>query len=228
MILALVCATVMPCAFAVPAWDKVSLEAAEKFLRVNADGVASDIHQAEQFPDGARGFYIETLPPLRAYTPKAGESAEDQMLGQTVCGAQLMVLAKAGDSVSALTRRNASILTRTEFEIVDVVRARAGLLVGPRVSVVRVGGEVVDQGVRLRVVEERGGALVSGQTYWLALVQPKGSASQDFFLSGDPVPVRAGRIEPWSGRWEKFRSGDAFAAVKEEVRRVSRRQQCGE
>ena len=227
-ILALLCATVMPCAFAVPAWDKTSLEVAEKYLRVNPSGVAGDIHQADQFPDGARGFYVENLPPLRAYTPEAGKSAKDQMLAQSFCGAHLIVLAKAGDSVSALTSRNASILTRTEFEIVDVVKSRSGLQAGQRVSVVRLGGEVVDQGVKLRVADERGDPYIQGQTYFLALARPKDSASQDFFMRSDPVPVRAGRIDPGSGRWEKFLSGEKYTSMKQEILRVSRSKQCAE
>lgn len=174
--LALLCAVVMPStfvlAFTVPAWDQTSLEAAETFLRVNADGAAPDIHNAEQFPDGARGFYVETLPPLRAFAPDPAMSAQDQMLAQSFCGADVIVLAKAGNSVSALTRRNTSILTRTEFETIDVVKSRSGLQAGQRLSVVRLGGEVVDQGVKLRVVDERGDPYREGQTYFLVLVRP--------------------------------------------------------
>lgn len=225
-ILALLCATLAPCVFAVPPWSKASLDAAEEFLHLNTHDAAPDIHQADAFPDGARGFYVDTLPPLRAYLPGTDQSAEDQMLGQSFCDAQLMVLAEARDSVATLTRRNASILTRTEFEIIDVVRSRPGLKSGQRVSVVRLGGEVVDKGLKLRVAEERVPAFTQGQTYFLALVRPDRPAASDFFMRGDPVPVRAGHIEPASGRWEKFHSGEAYATMRREMLRVARIRRC--
>lgn len=228
--LALLCAVGMPFtfAFAVPAWDQTSLEAAETFLRVNADGAAPDIHHAEQFPDGARGFYVESLPPLRTLTPNPAMPDKDQMLAQTFCSADVIVLARAGDSVSALTRRNTSILTRTEFETIDVVKSRSGLQAGQRLSVVRLGGEVIDQGVTLRVVDERGDPYRQGQTYFLVLVRPRDSASQDFFMRDDPVPVRAGRIAPGSGRWETFAAGETYTSMKQHIVRVSRRKPCAE
>ncbi len=219
---------VVPCAFAVTPWDQSSVRAAEKYLRVNPNGTAPDIHQADLFPDGARGFYVENLPPLRSYVPQAGKSAADQMLGQTFCGAPLIVLAKALDSVSALTSGNASILTRTEFEIEDVVRSRSGLQAGQRVSVVRLGGEVKEQGMTLRVADERGEPYLQGKSYFMALTRPGDAAGIDYFLHGDPVPVRAGRIEPGSGRWEKFLTGEKYANMKQEILRVSRDKQCAD
>lgn len=218
--LAVICTTIIPTAFAVPAWDKASLEAAESFLHVNPAGADADIHKADRFPDNARGFYVEALPPLRTYTPEVGKSARDQMLAQSFCGADLIALAKAGDSFSTLTSGNASILTRTEFEVVDVVKSRSGRRAGQRVSVVQIGGEVIDQGVRLRVVDERGDPLIEGQTYLLTLVRPTDSSSQDFFARGVPVPVRAGRIDHGSGRWEPFVGGGTYKAVKQEMLRM--------
>ena len=148
-----------------------------------------DPHSAPRFLDGARGFLQGKPIAMRVVPvfPARITSFTDYKYWSAGCSRALIVTATSIDSSSFLAYRKQSILTQFRFRIDDVIRAPAGIGVGAIVSVVRVGGDVVDDGERLRVVSDGDGSpYLPGQRY-LLLARSSNELEMSRFVSSSPT-----------------------------------------
>jgi hypothetical protein len=223
------------CIAAIPASGEIAPDQQERLAKKAAvadvefkNERREDLHSSKKiFDDGAKGFEYLLGPPHR---PLSGRpefaTREEEMLFQSYCFASTILRARNIGSDAVLLPRKDMIVTNSTFAITGVLKPAAGIQVGTRISVMNVGGEMVDKGSRLRVHNHQFGGYKVGQEYILILNRIKGSDELDFRSAAPVIDVANERIYPVGGKWEVFRAGTEFETFASELRRAGGLSTC--
>jgi hypothetical protein len=170
------------------------------------------LHGAHGFPDGARGEITMALPGRLSIDDRLANE-DDMRFHGIVCGAAAIVSATAVDSISFLSGSKSKVFTRSTFTVVDVLKPAAGVETGGVISVTALGGQVDDEGERLRLVNASLAPVVPGASYLLTLQR---GSSGDRFYAIKVIALKGDRLGPIGGEWAGFsrdmRTLDEFRA----------------
>lgn len=192
-------------------------------------GQAVSLHDSTiKFPDGAKGFEMypgtdATVGPHHGYS-----SADDRDAQASFCDADAVVRARAGASIAHLAPKKDMIVTATTFVITDNIKPAAGAnVVGDVIDVVRKGGEVVDQGAKLRVVVHERADYRDGQEYLLFLKAASSGASNIFHAEdASTLAVDGDTFFADGAAWHVFRNGDSYTASRAHLTQLVAQNPC--
>lgn len=121
------------------------------------------------FGDGARGedARISTELPPRRFAPFP--SPADRGLHALICRTPTVVSGILLSSIARLDSAGDMIVTLARFRVDDPIKAPPGIAAGTTLTVIREGGEVTDNGIRLRLHAVGRDNFVPGQRYVLML-----------------------------------------------------------
>src|SRR5437868_5798882 len=103
------------------------------------------LESRERFADGARGAMV-TMIVDGVHDPELHpeyRSQEEQMLQEDMCHRQAVVLARAHEPRAQINAAHTMIYSKTDFDIVEVLKGDAGMQPGDMIAVERRGGEVL-------------------------------------------------------------------------------------
>jgi len=195
---------------------------------VGGRGHSVDLHSADTFPDGARGYSVGTLEehdltPIGPFKNEAEAQFHD-----LYCRAATIVIAREVSAQSILSTKNDMIFTLFQFLVTDTLKPSPDASIGAQIEVMRFGGEVTDNGELLRVQYAGQVPFTSGKTYLLVLNRDAQNSSSHFFGSNrETIPVKNGRIYPPSGSWATFVSGELLTSIHERTNEMSATAACG-
>ena len=181
-------------------------------------------HRTFAFPDGVKGVQIlRILDGIFPDRPVGIKSDVDHELWAGYCASTVIVSAVNIDSVAALTSDKSMIFTISRFRVVDVVRQDDGVAIGTELRWVRPGGELVDDGERLRAVLNGFTPLVAGATYFLELYRNTGLPADTFVTDRRPIEVKdSGVLTPaWKGMKDR-----RYDVLKRDMQRVAALAPC--
>lgn len=181
------------------------------------------------FSDGAKGF-------TKYYVPEAGwasfkpyASKDDQGLHEGYCSSDAVVRAKNISSTTYLSEAKDTLITASDFAVVDVIKGDPHDVaqVGNTIKVVRIGGEITDQGEKLRVTVAGRPDYIHGKEYLLFL-NGKPSASSMPFRADSYITIKISnnRVYPSDKTWLGFKPGDSYNSIISRIHQLSATFQC--
>lgn len=205
-----------------------SAAAAEDRFQVKRLYKRSLHEEGKAFPDGAKGLSIGTASESPIISgSKAFKDAAEEVLFRTQCSADAMIIAKVVSQAPTLSSGKEMIFTSSQLSILSVLKPGLGLQAGGQTSVLQLGGEVVDAGQRLRVVDQTNKLFSIGTQYLMVLHQNHGArGAQDLFVERNSPVVKDDRIYPDRPKWHVFISGTPVADVQAELQRVAGLSNC--
>ena len=186
---------------------------------------SGDLHtKTFGFPDGVKGILISRI--VDGFFPDrpAGITSDvDHELWAGYCRSTVIVSAVNVDSVAALTSDKSMIFTTSRFRVADVVRQDADIAVGTELRWVRPGGELVDDGERLRAVLNGFTPFVPGSVYFLELYRNTGLPADTFVTDRRPIEVKDNGvlIPAWKGMTDR-----PYDVLKRDMLRVASLAPC--
>jgi hypothetical protein len=213
------------------------LRAAEQRLR-DPYRPPKNLHEAEVWPDGARGYGIgnpqgvRIAPPVPPPPPFRTEL--EWFTFETYCRWDAIVQAILLDSTPVLTADKSLIYTVSHFAVVDTIKSDAPFTPGEHLVAYRVGGEVVDAGEKLRIATPDMAAFEPQNAYILMLQRDKSASARQYSIPMRiTITVRNEKVYPIAGKYawltgaEPFLSGRSYAEVRNTFVRVASLQSCG-
>jgi hypothetical protein len=211
------------------------MSAAEAAYRSLDSLNSPDLHSLSKDRDGVRGYDVGeacqcVLIPLGPFPSEAEAEFHDRL-----CRTTSVVVARDIGAQSFLSDDKRIIFTLTEFQVVNVFKSSPDAQVGARIGVMRFGGEVTDDGERLRVEYSGQIPYREGQEYLLLLGRNAGATTTYFFGPNDEtVVVQDGRIyptvqetdPPTPPKWGPFVPGERLEKVREEIDDISALAPC--
>lgn len=207
---------------------QVEVVKTQYFTRIGAPSF--NLHNAKvAFPDGAKGLteYRLSEDGWGGFDPYANFS--DKGLHAQYCASEAVVLATNLSSVSYLSHAKDTLITVSDFAVIDVIKGdlQGVARVGKTIEVVRLGGEVTDAGEKLQFTVSGRPDYSAGNDYLLFL---KGKPSTRFmpFHADDFVTVQVlnHRVYPSEKKWGGLGLGDSYYDVSDRINRLSATFQC--
>jgi hypothetical protein len=135
------------------------------------------LHEAEQGPDGTRGYGVGA-PMIRRVAlpdppPPPFKTERDWETHYQYCAWDAIVKATLIDSTPVLTSDKTLIYTVSHFAVVDTIKSDVPFTVGQQFVAYRSGGEVEDDGEILRIAALDSAAFEPQKTYILRLRRDK-------------------------------------------------------
>jgi hypothetical protein len=189
---------------------------------------APSLHSQETLPDGARGF-LRPVP--QAYenpnvrVPPPFQSKDQWYAHLAYCNADVIVVGELVDSTPVLMSSKAAIYTVSRFTVVQVIKG--SMLPGQIITTYRLGGEVTDEGERLRVEMPDTPAYKLDTEYLLPLTQDR-VAGRIQYVAPDygTILVKGGRVSSNLGKWAGFLPGTTYAEVASTFAHVASEAGC--
>jgi hypothetical protein len=191
---------------------------------------SANLHSAKVgFPDGVKGFTTYKLDEAGWGSSKPYANFSDRGLHTRSCASDAVVLATNLSSTSYLSQAKDTLLTASDFAVIDVIKGDPqGLArVGNTVEVVRIGGEVTDQGEKLRVTVSKRPDYSPGHEYLLFLSGKTASTAMPFHADDFvTIEVLNHRVYPSRNAWGGFEPGDSYYDVADRIHYLSATFQC--
>jgi hypothetical protein len=212
--------------------------AADKhFKKENPYGWSKNLHEFEQYPDGARGFGVgnpEVMriarpdPPSPPFTTDLQWETFDQY-----CRWDAIVRATLVDSTPTLTSNKGLIYTVSHFAVMDTIKSDVPFTPGQVLVIYRIGGELEDSGETLRIDTPDMAAFEPQKTYVLILARDKNASVQQYWMpQAQTIAVRNDKVYPISGKYawmsgmDAFPSGSTYIAIRDTFARVHALRSC--
>jgi hypothetical protein len=195
------------------------------------------LHEFERFPDGARGFGVGAPIAQRIALPNPppppfATELEWETFHQ-YCGRDAIVRATHVDSIPILTSNKGLIYTVSNFVVVDTIKSDIPFTPGQHLVVYRVGGEVQDDGEKLRIDTPDMAAFEPQKSYILVLRRDKNASVQQYAMpEAQTIAVKDDRVYPISGRYawltgmNAFPTGSTYAVIRNTFARVQTLKSC--
>jgi hypothetical protein len=136
-----------------------------------------------------------------------------------MCFRQALVLARAHEPLPRLNAAHTMIHSKTDFDVVDVLKSTTGVQPGDLLTVQRRGGEVLSGSERLRVVDLGAKPYVDGELY-LLLLSRVGPTAPLMLAQQFNVAMRDDRVWPEKQRWYSISAGEPYSDVRANLRRL--------
>ena len=222
-------------------------KAAEIRLESNVDFGGSTIinparrslHEAEQAPDGARGYGIGA-PMIRRVAlpdppPPPFKTEREWETYYQYCGWDALVKATLIDSTPVLSSDKTLIYTVSHFALIDTIKSDVAFTAGQQLVAYRAGGQVQDGGEILRIVTLDSAAFEPQKTYILRLKRDKDASLQQYSLARDQtIAVTNDKVYPISGKiaWlsgmDAFPTGSTYTAIRDAFAKVHALKSCSD
>lgn len=200
-------------------------------------GHSANLHSADTFPDGARGYIVGTIPEHILPEPPF-KTEDEQVFHYRYCGAATIVVARELSAQSILSTKKDMIFTLYQFLVTDSLKSSPDASVGQQIAVIRFGGELMDDGELLRAQYMGQIPFKPNQSYLLVLRRNAQNPSFAFFANNsETIPVANGRIyppdqptdppTPNTAKWGPFLSGELVADIKERLPEIVALAPCG-
>ncbi|MBR7777405.1 hypothetical protein [Undibacterium rugosum] len=147
-------------------------------------------------------------------------------LYQRVCSVDFVVRAKSLNSTSFLTSDRRQILTRSEFVISEVIRANTAMSAGSQITLVQLGGEVREHGVRLEMRNASRIVFRPKQEYLLFLNRSRMASSDNFYPDKLSLELLNGQVLRHSGWLPAAYSVFRYSDLKTELQRLEQLHPC--
>jgi len=189
-----------------------------------------NLHNAEAgFPDGVKGFTEYKFNEAGWGSSRPYANFSDKGLHARFCVSNAVVLATNLSSVSYLSQAKDTLMTVSDFAVIDVIKGdpQGVARVGNTAEVVRFGGEVTDQGEKLRVTVSERPDYSAGHEYLLFLSGKTATKSMPFHADDFvTVEVLNHRVYPSQKAWGGFEPGDSYYDVADRINYLSATFQC--
>jgi hypothetical protein len=189
-----------------------------------------NVHNVKtSFPDGTKGFTRYHIPEMGWGPIKPYATLSDLGLHGQYCASDAVVLATHLSSTSYLSQAKDLLMTASDFAVIDVIkRDSQGIArVGNTINVVRFGGEVTDQGEKLRVTVSERPDYAAGHEYLLFLKGRPSTSSMPFHGNEyATIEVLDHRIYPSEKHWGGLEPGDSYLDTVDRIDQLSATFKC--
>jgi hypothetical protein len=196
------------------------------------------LHEAEQAPDGSRGYGLGA-PIIRRVAvpdppPPPFKTEREWETYYQYCAWDAIVKATLIDSTPVLSSDKTLIYTVSHFEVVDTIKSDVPFTAGQQLVVYRAGGELEDGGEILRIDTLDSAAFEPQKSCILRLRRRDKDASvQQYSLAWDQtIAVNIDKVYPISGKiaWlsgmDAFPTGSTYAAIRTTFAKVHTQKSC--
>ena len=220
-----------------PDFDRSAAE--HHFREENPNQFSKNLHDFEQYPDGARGFGVG-IPMVHRVAlpdplPPPFKTEREWETYYLYCGWDAIVRATHLDSTPILTSNKGLIYTVSHFVVEDTIKSDIPFTVGQDLVVYRVGGEVEDGGERVHIVTLDMAAFEPQQSYILILRRDKNASVQQYWIpETQTIAVTNDKVYPISGKiaWlsgmDAFPSGSTYTALRNTFAKVHALKSCSD
>jgi hypothetical protein len=189
-----------------------------------------NLHNAPRaFSDGAKGFTKYYVPENGWESFKPYANKDDENLHEGYCSSSAVVSAKNISSRTYLSEAKDTLITVSDFTVTDVIKGdpQGFAQVGNTIKVSRIGGEIIDQGEKLRVTFAGRPDYIVGKKYLLFLRGKPATDSMPFRAdSFITVRIVNNRVYPSDKTWLGFREGDTDNSIVSRIHQLSAKFQC--
>jgi hypothetical protein len=205
----------------------------------NIDPTRRSLHEAEQAPDGTRGYGIGA-PMIRRVAvpdppPAPFKTEREWETYNQYCAWDAIVRATLIESTPVLSSDKTLIYTVSHFAVVDTIKSDVPFTAGQRLVAYRAGGELEDGGEILRIVTLDSAGFEPHKSYLLRLNRDKDSSVQQYSLPRDQtITVTNDKVYPISGKiaWlsgmDAFPSGTTYPALRNTFAKVHALKSCSD
>jgi hypothetical protein len=175
------------------------------------------LHTQRAFPDGAKGV-LSPDPHEPGNTnipvPAQFKDKNEWRAHNTYCSADAIVVGKLLNSTPILASTKSAVYTVSRFSVSQVIKSDGSISSGQTVVTYRLGGEVSDEGEKLRVDMPDTPAYKTNSSYVLVLTREK-SASRPQYSTPDygTISVNNNRVYSNLGNWAGLLPGTTLASV---------------
>jgi len=209
----------------------------QHFKEENPYGWSKNLHELEQYPDGARGFGLGNPEVMRIARPDPPPPPfATDLEWETFdhyCRWDAIVRATFIDSTPVLTSNKGLIYTVSHVAVVDTIKSDVPIVAGQVLVVYRAGGELEDGGETLRVDTPDMAAFEPQKSYILILARDKKASVQQYWIpQSQTIAVRNDKVYPISGKYawlsgmEAFPSGSTYSAIRDTFAKVHAMRSC--
>jgi hypothetical protein len=185
------------------------------------------LHSQDTLPDGAKG--LSTAQPTRGslaasvvQDPKYKGAADFYAHG-LYCGSDAIVLGKFVDSTPVLSSRKNVVYTYSHFEVLQIIKGDDLLRSGQTIVTYRLGGEVTDDGEKLRIEVTDAPAYRAGREYILDLRKEKGARTPQYSAEDHAtISVHDQRVYSSRGTYAGMPDGTTFSEVVGELSNIKK------
>ena len=214
--------------------------AAERHFREeNPNQFSKNLHEFEQYPDGARGFGVGK-PMVRRVAlpdplPPPFKTEREWETYYLYCGWDAIVRAAPLDSTPLLTSNKGLVYTVSHFVVEDTIKSDIPFIPGQNLVVYRVGGEVEDGGEKVHIVTLDMAAFEARKSYILILRRDKNASVQQYWIpetqtiaiTNDKVYPISGKIA-WLSGMDAFPTGSTYTAIRDAFAKVHALKSCSD
>jgi len=173
------------------------------------------LHKEQLAPDGTRGFGLPMPNAMRVARPNPLPPPFTTDLewdtSEQYCAWDTIVRATHIDSTPVLTSDKTLVYTISHFAVTDTIKSDVPFTPGQIIVGYRVGGEVEDDGEKLKVDTPDSAAFKPKKSYILRLNRDKHSSAQQYYIPlVQTITVTNDKVYPISGKYGWLIGMDAF------------------
>jgi hypothetical protein len=202
-----------------------------------ANPARKSLHEAQQAPDGTRGYGIGAPMIYRVALPDPPpppfKTTREWATYHQYCGWDAIVKATLIDSTPVLSSDKTLIYTVSRFAVVDTIKSDIPFAADQQLVAYRAGGELEDDGEKLRIDTLDSAPFELQKTYILTLRRDKNASGQQYFIpqrqtiaiTNDKVYPISGKIA-WLSGMDAFPSGSTYTSLRDTFDNVHKRKSC--